>query len=453
MLLRDQNTVYNNRLSPEIAKYLTENFNASKEAIDFLGQTAASTNDYMAFKDWQSAVSWATEKTKEFDALDYLKEPDRMEIEDDQMEQEIEHDYSVKSSEYYQMPLENVGDMGERLAKKWLNQLGVKVTSEQNNSGHGLDASFEITQEQILNLPNHLREIFSNAVPRGQTTTRSGRKSGKEIEPTNQTFLVILEIKANNAQMSKAQKDPDAYVYKQSKKGFAVEMREKMDKQLLEIFYEVRVDMQDRSRKDVNLTFTPNEKEKQAMKGSVINYDTEEQLSYITPKEIGDIGEKWTREQLLLHGYTEVTSLQKEGGQGVDVVGLDPKGKFTFFEVKTHLGSGKKPSLTQREKKQSGFVSEIVLNIMNRSDGYENVDYKVYEQVREIYMQATYEDQERREEEKLPMIGMDAVDIDGVIKEYLAKRARYFIVNVDLPNLGDLGQISGKFLNWNPPKN
>ena len=230
-------------------------------------------------------------------------------------------------------------------------------------------------------------------------------------------------------------------------------MQEKMDKQLMEIFYEVRVDMRDRTSSNINLTFTPNEEDKRGNKGSVVNYDTQEQLSYITPKEIGDIGEKWTREQLSKHGYSNVSSLQKEGGQGVDIVGLDPEGLFTFFEVKTHLGSGKNPSLSKREKRQSGFVSEIVLNIMNRQDGYENVDYNVYEQVVNIYNQAIHEDLERREEENLPIVGLGSVDIDGVIKEYLAKRARYYIVNVDLPNLGDLGQISGKFLNWNPPKN
>lgn len=438
----DDQINYDNGLSEDIKEILADPLGASPQAIKLLDDLA-SNKKANQFNNWIEAVDWANGYTNPVKALKYLDKKDQLDVhEDDQIKKKIKPGYTINSSEFIEMPLEKVGDTAERLAKKWLDSLNIDVTSEQNNSGHGLDASFVISQKQILKLPKEIQRIFSQVLPRGETTTRYGRKSGKKVEATNEKYLVILEIKANSAQLSNAQKNDYNYVYNQSKKGFAVRMREALDKKMMEIFYEVRIDLTNRQSSNISMTFLQNDEEKRGRIGQVVNYDTQEELSYITPKEIGDIGEKWTREQLALRGYTQITSLQKVGGQGVDVVGLDPKKKLTFFEVKTHLGSGKKPSLSTREKKQSEFVFEIVKNIKDGTDNYDNVSKEALKLVKAIY-----DDVENNMKKK------KSSNIDDEVKEYLKTEARYLIVNVDLPELGEIDKISGEFSDWKLPKN
>ena len=351
------------------------------------------------------------------------------------------------------MPLELVGDLAERLLKEWIESVAITPRVEQNASGHGLDMSFEITVGGMKRLPTQLQSIFSSIISTRGGQTRSGRtlKSKLPTLEDDTRYNVVFEIKANSAQLSKAQRDSDKYVYKQSKTGFGLSARKAIEHGHAELFYEVRVAIEEDATYDATFEFL--RRDDSSGKGlpksnETINYHSDAPFGHLSSKTLGDAGEQFAKETLARAGYTSIGSLQKPGGQGVDIVALDHSGLIVFFEVKTHLGSEKTARLTKREQEQHAFVTEILFHILYKTGGYEEVPEHIHQQAWEVYQSALHHDQEAREERRDPPTALGAVNTDAVLMRYLADHARYFVIDVYFPELGAIGEPTYSVSDW-----
>jgi Holliday junction resolvase-like predicted endonuclease len=352
-----------------------------------------------------------------------------------------------------QMPLEWVGDLAERMVQEWIVSIGITPHIEQNKSGHGLDMIFEITFGQLKAAPEALRQIFSSILSRPSGQSRYGRAltATAPPPPDSTRYVVIFEVKANSAQLSKAQRDPYKYVYTQSKTGFGLKIQEAIDQGCAEIFFEVRATIAEDAVQNVSFEFTRRDESSghgAPKTDTSVDYQATQPFNYLNSKTLGDAGEQFARETLARHGYTSIGSLQKEGGQGVDIVAIDPAGMIVFFEVKTHAGTGKKAQLSKREKRQHSFVAEILFHIIERTGGYEEVSELIYHQALEVYTNAIGHDIQAREDRGEPPVGLGGINTDEVVRTYLAEHARYFIMDVDFPGLGQSGEPTYAVSPW-----
>lgn len=355
------------------------------------------------------------------------------------------------------MPLEWVGDLAERLLQKWLHSIGVTAYAQQNKSGHGLDLIFRITTEQLASLPDALQIVFSNLLPKAEPATTRGGRTRKPTwrtqaaETENNAYLVVLEVKVNSAQLSKAQRNPDKYVYKQSKTSFGLGARTAIEEGDVELFYQVNVKVADDATHDVRFEF--NQTDEESRKGlpkenDTVDYHSDERFDFLNSKHLGDAGEQFAKETLAQAGYTSIGSLQNASGHGVDIVALDRSGRIVFFEVKTHAGDGKKARLTEREQQQHAFVAAILIDIIQGAGDYSDVSPDIVHQAGQIYSAALEEDQQAREDRNAPPIALGAYDTNAVVRNFLAARARYYVMDVYFPPLGQSGSPAYTVSHW-----
>lgn len=391
---------------------------------------------------------------------EYLEEPGRHDAEMEEVDfKSVESGKRLESGELYvSMPEEMIGDMAERLVVDWLQKMRIKPQQEKNKSGHGLDVIFEITVDEIKGLPPEVQAaVFGSIVSQHSTKSKRVRKPSLKVEENagSDRYLVVFEVKANSAQLSKAQGNSDKYIYKQSKTGFGMGVRKLIENGCAEMFFEVNVctipdDMEQVEfkfirRDDVTTKGLPKSNE-------TLNYLAEAPLDHMSSKILGDAGEKFAMEQLILRGYKSVGSLKRDGGQGVDIVAIGGDGKIYFFEVKAHLGLGKKASLSEREQRQSGFVCEILFDILGQKNGYEKVNPEILQMAWSLYSHALQHDMDQREERGEPIRGLDSVDTHRIVNDYMVDQARYFVINVDFPKLGEVGKPVGRVEPWVRPK-
>lgn len=356
------------------------------------------------------------------------------------------------------MPKEWLGDVAERLLKEWFESIGISPQVEQNKSGHGLDLSFRISTQEILRLPRALQSVFSSvALPKESVTTKRGRatKPTWRTEKEDTSYFAVFEVKANSAQLSKAQRDTDKYVYKQSKTGFGLSAREAIDDGLVEVFYEVNVKIAADATHDVQFEF--NQRDDESRRGlpqqnDTVAYRSVEPLSFLSSKQLGDAGEQFAKETLKLYGYESIGSLQNASGHGVDIVAVDRSDAIVFFEVKTHAGIGKLAQLTKREKRQHAFVAAILIDIIQGTGDYADVPQEIAHQAGEIYSAALAEDQQARDEDNAPPVGLGGYDTNAVVRAYLAAHARYFVMDVYFPVLNGTGQPAYTVSPWRERK-
>ena len=109
----DDQFTYKKVLSQKTQKMLQKKYDASDEAIEFLNSIATNSEDEWTVSSWAKAVEWAEEKTKVVDALDYLEQPDKLDVdEDDLINKPIEPNYTINSTELIQMPKEKLATRG-----------------------------------------------------------------------------------------------------------------------------------------------------------------------------------------------------------------------------------------------------------------------------------------------------------------------------------------------------
>ena len=84
-------------------------------------------------------------------------------------------------------------------------------------------------------------------------------------------------------------------------------------------------------------------------------------LSKLTTKQLGDIGEALHTYDLVKAGHTDIVSIKNASGHGIDVVSRDPTGKLQFDEVKA--------SATGQAKAQHGDPELFVVSRLDRAIG------------------------------------------------------------------------------------
>lgn len=82
-------------------------------------------------------------------------------------------------------------------------------------------------------------------------------------------------------------------------------------------------------------------------------------LSTLTTKQLGDIGEALHTYDLVKAGHTDIVSIKNASGHGIDVVSRDPTGKLQFDEVKA--------SATGQAKGQHGDPVDFVASRLDRA--------------------------------------------------------------------------------------
>lgn len=82
-------------------------------------------------------------------------------------------------------------------------------------------------------------------------------------------------------------------------------------------------------------------------------------LSKLTTKQLGDIGEALHTYDLVKAGHTDIVSIKNASGHGIDVVSRDPTGKLQFDEVKA--------SATGQAKGQRGDPVDFVASRLDRA--------------------------------------------------------------------------------------
>lgn len=82
-------------------------------------------------------------------------------------------------------------------------------------------------------------------------------------------------------------------------------------------------------------------------------------LSTLTTKQLGDIGEALHTYDLVKAGHTDIVSIKNASGHGIDVVSRDPTGKLQFDEVKA--------SATGQAKAQRGDPVDFVASRLDRA--------------------------------------------------------------------------------------
>ena len=66
--------------------------------------------------------------------------------------------------------------------------------------------------------------------------------------------------------------------------------------------------------------------------------------------DLGKLGENIASEYLLEKGYTVLRKNYRFGKGEIDIITLNPKGKYIFFEVKTRKGGGEPEQAVNKEK-------------------------------------------------------------------------------------------------------
>lgn len=92
-------------------------------------------------------------------------------------------------------------------------------------------------------------------------------------------------------------------------------------------------------------------------------------LSALSNKEVGDIGENVARAFLRGNNFTDIFSIQNSSGNGIDIVGRSPDGSLVFIEVKTSRVDAVGGGLSRRQQDMNFFVEDVhvLLSLRERS--------------------------------------------------------------------------------------
>ena len=96
-------------------------------------------------------------------------------------------------------------------------------------------------------------------------------------------------------------------------------------------------------------------------------------LSKLTNKEIGDLGEGVAQKFLQDNKYTDIFAVQNKSGNGIDIVARTPDGRLAFFEVKTS-SVGKVGELSARQANMTDFVRDILRQASTGTGRYKGLD-------------------------------------------------------------------------------
>jgi hypothetical protein len=274
------------------------------------------------------------------------------------------------------MPKFLIGDYAENLVRTYLTAaLGVELLSLQNPSGHGLDVTFVLGKGR-----DHA--AFEYLLAQGGAVDMVGiggnidqhYNNGKDEFDKRRPTIVSWEIKANNAQLSKVQRD-DKYIYDQASKfanGKNEELKkigrsimDALDHQQEPFFLLGRVILD--QGKDVSLTFQSVTENTKVKPGTQTLVTAEQQETFWSSAQLGAYGEAAAAHWLQsVDGYDDVWTLEIEGAKGIDRAGVKG-GQIHFFEIKTHVGAQPKGSgLSAAQNDPVAFVTSRLLNLMQK---------------------------------------------------------------------------------------
>jgi len=95
-------------------------------------------------------------------------------------------------------------------------------------------------------------------------------------------------------------------------------------------------------------------------------------LSKLTHKEVGDLGEDISRLFLAENKFTDVFSIQNKSGNGIDIVGRSPDGSLVFIEVKTSR-TDSVGNLSGRQQSMDSFVEDVLTQAASATGRYKNI--------------------------------------------------------------------------------
>ncbi|WP_232149997.1 YraN family protein [Stenotrophomonas sp. SY1] len=95
-------------------------------------------------------------------------------------------------------------------------------------------------------------------------------------------------------------------------------------------------------------------------------------LSNLTNKEIGDVGEDIARLFLKDNNFTDVFSIQNGSGNGIDIVARSPDGSLVFIEVKTSRTNAV-GDLSPRQQSMDFFVEDVLTQAATKTGRYKNI--------------------------------------------------------------------------------
>ena len=66
--------------------------------------------------------------------------------------------------------------------------------------------------------------------------------------------------------------------------------------------------------------------------------------------DLGKFGEQFASEYLVHKGFKIIQKNYRHGKGEIDIISINPKGKYTFFEVKTRKGGGEPEQSVHKKK-------------------------------------------------------------------------------------------------------
>ena len=99
-------------------------------------------------------------------------------------------------------------------------------------------------------------------------------------------------------------------------------------------------------------------------------------VSTLTTRQTGALGEQIARQLLGKNGFQEVIAIQNASGNGIDIIGRTFDGRITFFEVKSSR-VGVIGSLSARQQDMSTFVGGILRDARQGIGRYANISQEM----------------------------------------------------------------------------
>ncbi len=104
-------------------------------------------------------------------------------------------------------------------------------------------------------------------------------------------------------------------------------------------------------------------------------------LSTLTNKQIGDLGEEISKSFLRDNNHTDIFAVQNRSGNGIDIVSRTEDGRLAFTEVKTS-GTGNVGDLSVRQKNMTTFIEDVLGQAASRQGRYKNISVEEQQRAR-----------------------------------------------------------------------
>ncbi|MCD0244471.1 hemagglutinin repeat-containing protein [Xanthomonas melonis] len=95
-------------------------------------------------------------------------------------------------------------------------------------------------------------------------------------------------------------------------------------------------------------------------------------LSRLTNKEVGEIGEEIAGKMLVDSGFTDIFPIQNASGNGIDLIARAPNGELAYFEVKAS-SVGSIGGLSPRQANMEEFLEDVLSQAASGSGRYKNL--------------------------------------------------------------------------------